>query len=325
VQPIQGPATGVRGQTRSFTGAFTDPGTLDTHSVHWDFGDGATATFAATDPGALTPSHVYTTAGAYTVTLTITDDDAGDASVVHQIQIKPVELQADPLNPAQKMLVIGGTLGNDLLLATPAGRNGVRVRLAGSSGTFSGTFNGAGRIVVYAQAGNDSVLMADGPLPAEIHGGAGNDLLVSGRGSDILLGEEGNDGLYGGTGRDLLIGGDGADVLFGGPEDDILIAGTTQHDADQAALRALLAEWTSARSYATRIKNLRNGSGSATRANGPYFLQAAVPTGVTVFDDADVDVLTGGSGSDWWFFNRTGLVRDKATDAGLESTLDIRP
>jgi len=58
----------------SFNGSFTDPGVLDTHTYHWNFGDGLTAS------GALTASHIYTRSGVYTVTLTVTDDDGGVGS-----------------------------------------------------------------------------------------------------------------------------------------------------------------------------------------------------------------------------------------------------
>jgi len=59
------------GQTVIFSGSFTDPGTKDTHTYFWGFGDGTNAS------GTLMPTHVYTAAGNYTVTLTVTDDDGG--------------------------------------------------------------------------------------------------------------------------------------------------------------------------------------------------------------------------------------------------------
>jgi PKD repeat protein len=59
------------GEEVQFSGSFTDPGVLDTHTVEWDFGDGTNAT------DNLTPTHLYSEARKYTVTLTVTDDDDG--------------------------------------------------------------------------------------------------------------------------------------------------------------------------------------------------------------------------------------------------------
>lgn len=53
----------------AFSGSFADSGSADTHTVQWNFGDGATA------DGSLTTTHAYSDNGVYTVTLTVTDDD----------------------------------------------------------------------------------------------------------------------------------------------------------------------------------------------------------------------------------------------------------
>ncbi|MGD9046937.1 MAG: PKD domain-containing protein, partial [Anaerolineae bacterium] len=63
------------GDTVSFEGTVDDPqqqSLLAGESIHWDFGDGNTAT------GTLTPNHTYLDNDEYTVTLTITDTE-GDA------------------------------------------------------------------------------------------------------------------------------------------------------------------------------------------------------------------------------------------------------
>ncbi|MFA5366979.1 MAG: PKD domain-containing protein [Dehalococcoidia bacterium] len=80
---IAGPdiANVLVGSTISFNGSFTDPGTLDTHTIVWNFGDGTPAV-----TGTLTPTHAFTAGGSYTVTLTVTDDDGGigaDTLTVH--------------------------------------------------------------------------------------------------------------------------------------------------------------------------------------------------------------------------------------------------
>jgi len=78
---ITGPTSGVVGQSLSFVGSFSDVGTQDTHKVQWNFGD--SSPFApppfvpTTNAGALTPSHVWTRPGTYTIRMTIRDDDGG--------------------------------------------------------------------------------------------------------------------------------------------------------------------------------------------------------------------------------------------------------
>jgi PKD repeat protein len=59
------------GGTVIFSGSFTDPGLLDTHTFVWDFGDGTTSS------SSLTPSHAYGDDGVFKVTLTVTDNDGG--------------------------------------------------------------------------------------------------------------------------------------------------------------------------------------------------------------------------------------------------------
>jgi hypothetical protein len=148
---------------------------------------------------------------------------------------------------------------------------------------------GGGNDVIEAGAGNDLV-----------RAGAGNDRVQGGAGDDILIGGDGDDLLSGDQGRDLLIGGNGADRIVGNADEDVLIAGWTAYDANDAALLALMIEWTSGARYGTRVANITNGTGST----GGYRLVGDDGPQQTVFNDNEVDQLTGSQGQDWFFANR---------------------
>jgi hypothetical protein len=154
-----------------------------------------------------------------------------------------------------------------------------------------------------------------------VTGGSANDillgdsnanLLIGGNGNDIVVGRDGADNLQGGLSRDIVIGGNGADTLNGGAGEDLMIAGSTSHDNSIAALNALMAEWSSTDSYATRIAHL-DGTLAGGR-NGTRLLNAS-----SVFDDAGaVDSLTGGAELDWFIAFVTDLVID-LNDGGPET------
>ena len=115
----------------------------------------------------------------------------------------------------------------------------------------------------------------------------------------------------------------GADRIVGNAGDEILIAGYTTWDGSLDALPAIMAEWTSSRTYNQRIANISGGTiagadGSAygSRNNGSYFLRVNGAS-ASVHDDDEADVLTGSSGLNWFFFNvdrENGTTRDKLTD-----------
>ena len=78
VTPIVAPLsdrTSDEGSPVGFNASFSDPGVLDTHTIEWNFGDGATAT------DTLTPTHTYSDNGEYQVALTVTDDEEAATTV----------------------------------------------------------------------------------------------------------------------------------------------------------------------------------------------------------------------------------------------------
>jgi hypothetical protein len=305
VVTLSAPPAVVPGQDALFSGSFADPDAADTWTATIDFGDGTGAQPLTLNPDhTFSVTHTYLTYATDQAVVTVQDNGGGGGSATGTVSVLRFAVESDPLNPGLTMLMVGGTAANDTISigsSTAAGSLTLTM-----NNTNYGTFNppaGASfsRVVAYGLAGNDTITVATSvTTSAWLYGGDGGDKLTGGSGNDVLVGGTGNDNLTGNAGRDLLIGGDGQDTLTGSgdTQDDVLIAGTTAFDANAAALNAIMAEWTSAHDYTTRVNNLTNGSGSPSRLNGNYFLQL----GQTVFNDAYTDTLSY-SGQDWLFYD----------------------
>lgn len=69
---------------------FTDPGMLDTHTAFFNWGDGtssAATVNGAGGSGSASGSHVYSTTGVYTITLTVTDNHGAAATSVFEFVV----------------------------------------------------------------------------------------------------------------------------------------------------------------------------------------------------------------------------------------------
>ena len=99
-------------------------------------------------------------------------------------------------------------------------------------------------------------------------------------------------------GRNYLVCTDGKDRLVGSAGHDILVAGEVATSFSEAALRAVLAEWVANKAPDTAFED-------------------DVLDEAAVIDD-DYDILTGGSGADWFIIS-TG---DKVTDFNDKKTLE---
>lgn len=207
--------------------------------------------------------------------------------------------------------------------------------------TLSGGSNGGegqqGSHVIFGGDGDDTIY---GNAQAGAEGSSGgNHLLVGGVGNDTIFGayqtvyksdhvtvSNGGEG-----GRNLIVGGAGEDTLYASQATDgaeggkgaALVAGTTL--LDEAALTAVLSEWTSARGYAERIANI-SGTGVGPRNNGDHFLVAG--------DDSQLDQLFGDTngGLNWHLYTFThdttsrvkvGETETDTPDSQLPGPLDI--
>lgn len=229
---------------------------------------------------------------------------AGAAWDIGADERRIVRLEDDPLSPGRQALVVHGGAGNDTVLFRSVNRGAVVSVMV--NGTFHGKFavNTLSRLIAHGYDGNDRLTVESGlKLSAFLSGGAGDDVLQGGSGNDLLLGGAGRDTLRGGGGNDLLFGGAGGDLLYGGLGGDLLIANPTSYDEDMAALRQIVLEWTSNRTYAERTANLRTGN------NGLPALNSS-----TVQGDLDADYLLGEGGVDWFFATLPGdFLKDRGS------------
>jgi hypothetical protein len=193
ITSFDGPATGVRGQERNYAATFSDPGTADTHTTAWAVTD-ASGEVVASGSGtefAFTPSN----AGDYTVSFNVTDDDGGTAAASQVLHVSEVELQPDPADPTRSVLAVGGTLGKDRVDLLPGAEAGtVEVLIDDVS---QGTFTVVPGVVVFGQAGDDSVHVNDVGVPVTFYGGAGDDKLHTSHFGDVLIGGDGDDRVLG--------------------------------------------------------------------------------------------------------------------------------
>ena len=320
-------ATTVRGAAVTFTAAATDPDVLNGESNALTYSLVGAPAGAVIDPDTgeftWTPDGTVE-AGLYPFTVRVTDDGVPARTDTQTISITVADAAV-----TNGDLLVGGTNGPDVLAVKPTkDKLGLVVTL---NRRVLGTFPLAdvtGRVVGYGLAGNDKVTVnAKVTVPADLYGGTGNDALTGGAGADrlfgqagddklvggagdnLLVGGDGKDVLTGGTGRDVLLGGAGADKLVGGAGDDLLVAGSTTLDADLTGLAAVLAEWTRTDlPYADRVTNLTTGGG----LNGTTAL-----SGGTVTDDGLKDVLTGGTGTDWFVTSLGDLFDRKDPEQAL--------
>ena len=151
---------------------------------------------------------------------------------------------------------------------------------------------GWGDDIVNAGGGNDRVFGGFGD--DIVRGGAGDDRLYGQFGNNVLVGGDDDDRVYGGLQASVVIGGGGSDRLYAPTLGGLLISGSTDYDGSDEALSAIVNEWSSNQSYATRIANLRSG---ITTPSGTVRLAA----GDTVDADDDRDRLYGNLLADWFF------------------------
>ncbi len=306
-------------QTVTLTAFFTDPGFADVHTATFDWGDGnitaGSVTVLAGDDQAV-GTHSYAEAGAYDVKITIDDGDGGVDVIYTTTFVTGVALHGG-------VLQIVGTAEKDKVEVIKHSSTTIKVYHdlgAAPAGNVSFPIGDVADIEMYLGDGNDfGYVSYNLTKDATLYGGSGDDTLIGGSGNDVLIGGTGYDLLLGMQGADLLIGGEQSDLMFGDGGGDIFVGGGTTLDitgtmiADSAplqaklsALDAVMSAWTSGDTYANRRDAV-----SALLAGA-------------IFDDDDLDLMSGGGGQDLFYVGDNGCLRDIILcRLGSESVIEL--
>jgi PKD repeat protein len=143
---INGPGQGTEGEAVSFDGSGSTPGGGQIVRYEWDFGDGASGSGA-------TVSHTYTRAGAYTVSLKVTNSGNLSASATHAIAIGPAAKPPKAIIDAPNRGQAGRSITFDGSHSTPGGQ------ITSYAWDFGDGTTGSGATVshAYASAGSYTV------------------------------------------------------------------------------------------------------------------------------------------------------------------------
>lgn len=205
--------------------------------------------------------------------------------------------------------IVSGTIGDDLIDSAFFGDpQGDMVDNSDATGVLGTTGNAD---VIYAGAGNDYVIAADGSDIVDagigddtVFGGAGNDKVTLGDGNDVVAGGSGSDTLYGGDGGDVfaILDTDNGDTIFGGE-----FAGTTDtlSFANAATTQGVSVTFNAAEAGVYQYAGAPGTTGSFAEieaisgtAYNDVINAAASAAAVTLVGNAGNDTITGGSASD---------------------------
>ena len=225
----------------------------------------------------------------------------------------------DNISTASGIDIVEGGAGDDRL---KVGNGADTVSGGTGNDTISG---GGGRDSILGNDGNDS--LSGGSKVDTIEGGSGSDQLIGGAGGDSLSGgddddfldgENNDDALDGGNGRDVLVGNTGKDTLTGSDGEDLLVAGSTTLTRDE--LISIQDEWSSDRSHAQRLSNIRGDSGkSDDRVNSAFLVgRDRTDETQTVFHDEKNDIVNGNGNDDVFFAALTDRLDDRLETEWLE-------
>jgi hypothetical protein len=299
---VSGPTdgfNGVEGQSRTFTLTATDFSAADqaagfSFAVNW--GDGT----SESDVGlsGLLVSHTYTATGAYTITVTATNEDGtAGAPATLPVTILAVEQQGTTL-------AVGGGAGDDAYTFTAGGKSGTVI--VKDNGKSLGTFTTTG-VHVYGGGGTNTVAVDGTKTGMDAFTITGTSVAIRGVSiaGDSVSGWAVNGG--GGTNTFAINGSGLAAVLTGGPNADTftIAAGVTFDGSANGG-----------GGTDTLVAKSLKGAGTVWQLTGA---DSGTVNGAPFTGIAN---LAGGAGNDAFQFGVSGSVSGTITGGGGSDWLD---
>ena len=239
--------------------------TAPTSGAGGTFAGGLTSVVVATNAAGTATAPAFTangTTGGYSV---IASTPGAAVPATFTLTNQQVVSEADPVNPGQTALFIGGAPGNDQIHVQLNGSN-LEVIITDPTVNVDQLVpiptDGFSRLVIHGGPDQNQIqvdnlvttptwIYADGDVSNNVQTGSGPSIVIGGSGANSITG---------GSGRDVLMAGAGKSTIQAGSGDALIIGGTTDYDANDLALQAILNEWASPDTLSTRMTKLANGS-----------------------------------------------------------------
>lgn len=228
--------------------------TLSSNDVGFDIRPGTGTAYAALEVGGVTRLYtVNVTTGSATLVGSIGN---GTTDIV-ALAVQPenhFELFLPDGGSSVTMSVVDGNFvirdGSQIDLVTPVPVGSLNLNswtIYGGNGNDTVVLDASltgvypGRLIIYGNAGHDSldatnvdfgVTFIGGTENDTIYGGAGDDTFNGGSGDDVIYGYGGNDVLNGDAGSDTILGITGSDTISGGADADFLNGGAQADRVD---------------------------------------------------------------------------------------------
>jgi hypothetical protein len=331
----------------SLDGIFSDIGSLDTHRLTVDWGDGSSEilyNFNSTGR-AYSGYHFYQQGGVYEIKLTLLDDDGGVDTTTAFVAIRgtsvingvlyvigsdlrdaiDIDVYCDklrvrfnddgcndrevefPISAVRSILVSGG-FGNDSISIDRPASIPVKIQDDGGDNCIDAD---EGQELVITGAGNDHIDLGDGLF--QIDAGDGNNEIEVGNGSGQVTAGSGFDEIETGAGNHVIRVGDGGSKIdIDGDGDNLIVAGDGDNrietkDGNQDITTGAGNDYIYTKNGNISV-NAGNGNNTIYAGDGFHHIVTGAGRDIICVSDGDFDIDAGDGSNDIYVDDGNGVI-----------------